>query len=106
VINNVLSNSIKYTPNDKSIHVNIETDTTHHHITIRDEGIGIPADNMARIFERFYRVDKARSRAMGGTGLGLAIAKEIMEEHGGTIHAQSTPDIGTTMVLSFKREYV
>ncbi|MCL2364155.1 MAG: cell wall metabolism sensor histidine kinase WalK [Defluviitaleaceae bacterium] len=103
VMHNVLSNAIKYSPNDKTVHVRIETDDTHHRITVRDEGIGIPAESLARIFERFYRVDKARSRAMGGTGLGLAIAKEIMEEYGGTIRAESTPDVGTTMILSFKR---
>jgi len=103
VIHNVLSNAIKYSPEGKTVHVKIETDDTHHRITIRDEGIGIPAESLGRIFERFYRVDKARSRAMGGTGLGLAIAKEIMAEYGGTIRAESTPDVGTTMILSFKR---
>jgi len=106
VMHNVLSNAIKYSPENTTVHVTIQTDDFHHRITVQDEGIGIPKESVGRIFERFYRVDKARSRAMGGTGLGLAIAKEIMEEHGGSIHAQSTPDHGTTMTLQFKREGV
>jgi signal transduction histidine kinase len=65
--------------------------------------MGIPAESLNRVFERFYRVDKARSRAQGGTGLGLAIVKEIMEEHGGRVYASSQPGQGTTMVLRFNR---
>jgi two-component system sensor histidine kinase VicK len=104
VLNNVLTNSIKYSPENTTVYVSIETEDTNHRVTIRDEGIGIPQADLQRIFERFYRVDKARSRAMGGTGLGLAIAKEIMEEHGGSIRAESKPGEGTVMVLRFKRE--
>jgi len=106
VITNVISNSIKYSPEGTTVHVNIEQDESVYRVSIRDEGMGIPPESMQRVFERFYRVDKARSRAMGGTGLGLAIAKEIMEEHGGTITATSTLGKGTTMVLRFKREGV
>ncbi|MCL2500447.1 MAG: cell wall metabolism sensor histidine kinase WalK [Defluviitaleaceae bacterium] len=104
VISNILSNSIKYSPKGSTIHVSVESDENRHQVSIRDEGMGVPEEDLSRIFDRFYRVDKARSRALGGTGLGLAIAKEIMEAHGGTIHAASTPGIGTTMVLRFKRE--
>jgi signal transduction histidine kinase len=104
VISNILSNAIKYSPDNSTIHVNVESDEEKHRVSIRDEGMGIPKEDLSRIFERFYRVDKARSRAMGGTGLGLAIAKEIMEVHGGSIHATSTPGEGTTMILQFIRE--
>ncbi|MCL2604344.1 MAG: cell wall metabolism sensor histidine kinase WalK [Defluviitaleaceae bacterium] len=104
VISNILSNAIKYSPEGSTVHVVVESDESRHTVSIRDEGMGVPEEDLARIFDRFYRVDKARSRALGGTGLGLAIAKEIMEAHGGAIHASSTPGEGTTMVLRFKRE--
>jgi two-component system sensor histidine kinase VicK len=104
VVNNVLSNALKYSPEKSTVYVDIKSDEMYHNVSIRDEGMGIPPESLARIFERFYRVDKTRSRAMGGTGLGLAIAKEIMEEHGGTIYAESEPGKGTTMTLQFLRE--
>lgn len=104
VLSNVITNAIKYSPEGATIFVRILRGDTRHRIVIRDEGMGIPEESLGRIFERFYRVDKARSRAMGGTGLGLAIAKEIMEEHGGTIKAESTVGKGTTMTLTFKSE--
>jgi two-component system sensor histidine kinase VicK len=104
VITNIISNSVKYSPENTTVYVTIEMDDSHFRLIIRDEGMGIPPESLKRIFERFYRVDKARSRVMGGTGLGLAIAKEIMEEHGGTITATSKTGEGTTMVLRFKRE--
>jgi len=105
VISNILSNAIKYSPEDTTIHVNVETTDKEHRVFIRDEGPGIPEESLSRIFERFYRVDKGRSRSMGGTGLGLAIAKEIIEEHGGNIYATSTPGEGTTMILRFNRYF-
>ena len=103
VISNILSNSIKYSPEGTIIHVTMEITEKYYRIFIKDQGMGIPQESLARIFERFYRVDKARARAMGGTGLGLAIVKEIMEEHGGRVHASSQMGQGTTMVLRFNR---
>ena len=99
VVFNVLSNSIKYSPEDTVITVSVEAKGDDYRVYIQDQGVGIPEESVNRIFERFYRVDKGRSRSMGGTGLGLAIAKEIIEEHGGKIYASSVPGEGTTMVI-------
>ena len=103
VFNNVLSNSIKYSGENTKITVTLVPSGKYYIISIKDEGMGIPKEDLDRIFERFYRVDKARSRAMGGTGLGLAIAREIMDAHEGRIYAISDAGKGTTMVLRFKR---
>ena len=103
VLINILSNSIKYSPRHTDIEVAMEETDRYYRILIRDHGMGISKDHLNRIFERFYRVDKARSRSMGGTGLGLAIAKEIMEVHGGRITATSEPGSGTVMVLRFNK---
>ena len=103
VITNILSNSIKYSPENTKIRVTMETTDKYYRIFIQDQGMGIPQESIAHVFERFYRVDKARARAMGGTGLGLAIVKEIMEEHGGRVHVTSQLGEGTTMVLRFNK---
>ncbi|MCL1843895.1 MAG: cell wall metabolism sensor histidine kinase WalK [Defluviitaleaceae bacterium] len=103
VIYNILSNSIKYSPEDTTISILIESSEKFYRVFIQDQGMGIPTESINRVFERFYRVDKARARALGGTGLGLAIVKEIMEEHGGRVYASSQPGQGTTMVLRFNR---
>jgi Signal transduction histidine kinase len=100
VIMNILSNAIKYTPNDGRIDVTVaRLDTKRVQILVSDNGIGIPAADRSRIFERFYRVDKARSRESGGTGLGLAIAKEIVELHGGSIELLEHDDPGLTVSI-------
>lgn len=100
VIINIISNAVKYTPENGKIEVSCEKVYKDAYIKVRDNGIGIPAENLPRIFERFYRVDNARSRGTGGTGLGLAIAKQIMNQLGGNITINSTYGEGTEVIIS------
>ena len=102
VILNILSNAIKYTPNSGKIGVKISKINEGVEIIVKDNGIGIPKDDLPRVFERFYRVDKARSRDLGGTGLGLAIAKTMVESNGGTITINSEVNNGTEVVIILK----
>ncbi len=101
VLHNIISNAIKYSIDPGKITVLLKKEKEQIYIEIADTGIGIPVADLARIFERFYRVDKARSRKLGGTGLGLSIAKELIELHGGSIHINSELGKGTIVTLSF-----
>ena len=99
VVLNILTNAIKYTPEGGSIKVYVGFVYNDAYIKIIDTGIGIPESDLARIFERFYRVDKARTREMGGTGLGLAIAKEILDQNNSRIDIKSEVGKGTEVVI-------
>ena len=99
VIDNILNNAIKYSPDGGKIKVGMKTTDAQLIISISDEGLGIPKKDLPRIFDRFYRVDKARSRAQGGTGLGLSIAKEIVKQHKGFIWAKSEYGKGSTFTI-------
>jgi two-component system phosphate regulon sensor histidine kinase PhoR len=98
VIINIVDNAIKYGKVSGLIEAGIyRTDESHVLVEISDDGIGIAEEHLPRIFERFYRTDRGRSRDVGGTGLGLAICKHIIEAHGQSIHVRSKPDVGTTV---------
>jgi two-component system phosphate regulon sensor histidine kinase PhoR len=97
ILINVVDNAVKYTPLGGRVRVSAARDDDRVEIAVADTGVGIPAADLPRITERFYRVDKARSRELGGTGLGLAIVKHLVAAHGGELHITSEPDIGTTV---------
>ena len=97
---NLVSNGLKYTPEGGSVTLSLRRDTEWVRIAVSDTGIGIPAEDLPHIFDRFYRVDKARSRAQGGTGLGLSIAKWIAEAHGGELAVESAVGIGSTFTIT------
>ena len=99
VVYNVIDNAIKYTPRGGEVETSLTRAGKKAIIRISDTGIGIPAEDLPHIFDRFYRVDKARSRATGGTGLGLSIVKQIVQLHGGSITAVSTEGKGTTFEI-------
>jgi len=103
VLNNIITNSFRYSGDDAKIEVEIHESGRYYMVYISDDGIGIPREDLRMVFERFYRVDKARSRELGGTGLGLSIAREIMEAHGGRINVSSELGVGTTMMLRFPK---
>ncbi|GAA0501939.1 cell wall metabolism sensor histidine kinase WalK [Salinibacillus aidingensis] len=100
VLYNVLSNAIKYSPDGGTITCKVDVKGKMLNVTVTDQGVGIPSDQVDRIFDRFYRVDKARSRKLGGTGLGLAIAREMIEAHDGKIWANSKEGQGTSITIT------
>ena len=99
-IRNLLENAVAYSPERTRVVVTTRRAADRVEISVEDQGIGIPAQDLQRIFERFYRVDPARSRATGGTGLGLAIVKHVMAAHGGTVTVRSVEGAGSTFTIS------
>jgi signal transduction histidine kinase len=101
IVSNLVENAVRYTPSGGRVTVFSRSDNGGLVLGVRDTGSGIPVEHLPRVFERFYRVDPARSRAAGGTGLGLAIVKHLVEAHGGTVRAESQPGRGTTVSMQF-----
>ena len=99
VIDNIMNNAIKYSPDGGVVTVKLEDLHSSIVVSISDQGLGIPPKDIPHLFDRFYRVDKARSREQGGTGLGLAISKEVIELHGGKIWAESVENQGSTFTF-------
>lgn len=108
VFDNVITNAMKYSRGDKRVEFHMKQNALYNRMTIRikDNGIGIPLNKVNKIFDRFYRVDKARTRKMGGTGLGLAISKEIVEAHNGRIWANSVEGQGTSIFITLPCEVI
>ena len=106
VISNLVENAIKYNKDGGSVNVSLNADQTYFYVKIVDTGVGIPEDEIGKIFERFYRVDKARSRETGGTGLGLSICKNIIQLHHGVIRVSSDYGEGSTFVVRIPLIYI
>ena len=103
MFSNLVDNAVKYTPAGGQVEVTGDADDEEVIVRVTDTGIGIDAENLSRIFERFYRVDKARSKATGGTGLGLSIVRHVAENHGGRVTVDSTPGKGSTFTVRLPR---
>jgi two-component system phosphate regulon sensor histidine kinase PhoR len=101
---NLLDNAIKYSDPEKTVQLEASRSPHEIQIRVRDHGIGVEKKHLPRIFERFYRVDKARSRALGGTGLGLAIVKHIAHAHGGRVTVESTLGEGSLFTIHLPRD--
>jgi two-component system phosphate regulon sensor histidine kinase PhoR len=104
MIDNLLDNAVKYTPEGGRVTLAVTSEGKEAHLEVRDTGIGIEPVHRERIFERFYRVDKGRSRELGGTGLGLSIVKHVVLAHGGEIRVESMPGKGSTFQVTLPRE--
>lgn len=98
-LHNLIENAINYSPDSTKVSVTIKIENEIVEIAVTDQGIGIPESELERIFERFYRVDPARSRETGGTGLGLSIVKHVATKHGGEVRVWSSPNVGSTFAL-------
>jgi len=103
VVLNLLQNAVRYNREGGEIHLSTMSDEAHAVLSVTDSGMGIAAEDIPHLFDRFYRADKARSRAQGGVGLGLSICKSIVDTHGGTISVESEPGIGTTFTVKVPR---
>ncbi|MDY6094434.1 MAG: HAMP domain-containing sensor histidine kinase, partial [Candidatus Enteromonas sp.] len=101
LIDNLGQNAIRYNVVNGKVDITVEKEGTHAVLTVEDTGIGIPPKDQERVFERFYRVDKSRSKEKGGTGLGLSIVKHIVERYGGKIVLSSTPGFATSIRIEF-----
>jgi two-component system OmpR family sensor kinase len=99
VLANLLGNALTHTPDGTPVHVSLQLDGDHVRLEVADEGPGLPPEQVARLFERFYRVDASRSRVRGGSGLGLAIVQAIVQASHGTVSCQSEPGVGTSFVV-------
>ena len=100
MLRNLLSHAVEYSPPGSGVAIKAITSGSQVQVTVRDSGPGIPEEDLPHIFERFYRVDKSRSRATGGVGLGLTIAKRLMEAHGGSLQVKSKVGVGTEFIAS------
>ncbi|MCQ2530653.1 MAG: cell wall metabolism sensor histidine kinase WalK [Lachnospiraceae bacterium] len=105
-ISNLVVNAIKYNNNEGWVHVSLNADATYFYVKVQDNGFGIPEKSVEHIFDRFYRVDKARDRATGGTGLGLAITKSIVVAHNGDIKLHSEVDVGSTFIMQIPLTHI
>jgi two-component system phosphate regulon sensor histidine kinase PhoR len=101
---NLLDNAIKYSPDNSPVQVAAASNEHEITLSVIDRGAGIPKKHQPRLFERFYRVDRARSRMLGGTGLGLAIVKHIAQAHSGTVSVESASGKGSTFTITLPRE--
>jgi two-component system sensor histidine kinase BaeS len=99
VLGNLLSNAIRYTDAGGRVEIRVGRDARGAFLSVRDTGVGMTAEEVSRVFDRFWRADPARQRATGGSGLGLTIARRIVADHGGAITAESTPGLGTTFTV-------
>ena len=97
---NLIDNAIRYTSPEGTIDIRVGADGSHVDLVVSDDGMGIPGRDLPRVFERFYRVDRARSRETGGTGLGLAIVKHVAENHGGSVDVVSELGAGSTFTVT------
>lgn len=100
----LIDNSVKYTPKGGTIQLGFAADETAFILSVSDDGIGMDAEHCYHIFDRFYRVDAARTRATGGMGLGLSIVSAIAQAHGGYAYVDSEPEIGTTISVVFQKQ--
>ena len=105
-LNNLIENAIKYNYDDGWVKVTLNADHKFFYVTVQDSGVGIPEDSLDSVFERFFRVDKARSRATGGTGLGLAITRSVILLHRGSIKVYSKEKEGTTFTVRIPLNYI